>query len=314
MTVDLSGLQNTEAFRKVRPAVFFHSDEIVAPLKTLAVKDVAWSNLLRDALEGTDSVANAASLPYSLTWRAEVNRRFGHMNSAEQIRAIPLMGGEASDQAKLQARHEAERKMEALLNSSEGQYAIVASVFQNLQTQIEDPTIRSALKELLIQTMIATWSLFETFASSFIIAWLNAKPQCVKLVVGKPELKPFFGRATLDIDVIGDHGFDLTRSMGTVLFQDRRLDNLNILRNLFDALFDDDELRGALGKKLWTLNQRRHLFVHKRGIVDLEYQRKTGEVFPIGERLTLSSPQVEEGLTIAVQAIVAISNAATSAS
>jgi hypothetical protein len=45
-------------------------------------------------------------------------------------------------------------------------------------------------------------------------------------------------------------------------------------------------------KDLWILNQRRHLIVHRRGVIDREYLEKTGETLEIGDLLTVTPQEI----------------------
>ena len=108
------------------------------------------------------------------------------------------------------------------------------------------------------------------------------------------DLKEFFGKNPIDLKAIEHHSFDLSKSMGTVIFQNRRLDGLNVIRGIMKALFNSPDIQTALGQDIWVLNQRRHLFVHNRGIVDQDYLIKTGESLRLGERLPLACDDIED--------------------
>jgi len=79
-----------------------------------------------------------------------------------------------------------------------------------------------------------------------------------------------------------------------------------------ETLFSDPVVRDALGEELWMLNQRRHLYVHKRGLVDQEYLSRTKDKVPLGHRLVVTSYDVEGYLIAVKSAIIAIDLAAKS--
>jgi hypothetical protein len=99
--------------------------------------------------------------------------------------------------------------------------------------------------------------------------------------------------------------------MGTIMFRDKRLDSLNTIRSVLDALFRDEAIRTSLGDEMWLLNQRRHLLVHRRGIIDQQYISRTGESAPLGSSLAISSFELERYILVVRDAIVAISAAAS---
>ncbi|MFN7004075.1 MAG: hypothetical protein ACK4NW_11690, partial [Roseinatronobacter sp.] len=154
-------------------------------------------------------------------------------------------------------------------------------------------------------------SVFESFSKSFVIDWINNNPSSAVSVASSSDLRNFFGKQIIDIGIIGDHGFDLSRSMGHVLFNERRLDSLSVIREVFKSLFSSSVVQSALGDQLWLLNQRRHLFVHKRGVVDTGYLSKTAALENKGDRLVLTSDDVKKHLVAVRDAIVAIGNVST---
>lgn len=201
--------------------------------------------------------------------------------------------------------------MSKFLISDEGKQFLADGIRYELKSRLQSANVRSASQELLIQTLNASWAVFENFSKTFIVDWLNSNPRCAVSVSNTPELKDFFGKQIVDIALIGDHGFDLSRSMGTVLFNERRLDNLSVIRTVFKALFSCSTVQSALGEKLWLLNQQRHLFVHKRGIIDDNYPNKTSSNDSKGERLILKSGNIVEHLSAVRDAIGAIGEAAS---
>jgi hypothetical protein len=62
-------------------------------------------------------------------------------------------------------------------------------------------------------------------------------------------------------------------------------------------------LRACLSDhELWLLAQRRHLIVHRRGIVDNRYLESTGEKLVPGSQISISPSDIERGLDIVCSA------------
>ena len=78
------------------------------------------------------------------------------------------------------------------------------------------------------------------------------------------------------------------------------------------ALFPANvRLRTALTQRdLWTLFQRRHLIVHRRGIVDRRYLEATGEGREMGARLAITPQELTKHLGVVVEAAGALVAAA----
>ncbi len=83
--------------------------------------------------------------------------------------------------------------------------------------------------------------------------------------------------------------------MGNVLIELHDLSDLPTIKDVFGTLFPHTApLRKALDEgDLWILNQRRHLLVHRRGIVDDEYLDNTKESVAIGSLLSVSPKEIE---------------------
>lgn len=292
--------------------MIFPSETFLEPLKPYSDGDCPCARCIATAAEGLHSAVSAAGLPFQLVQDSVTQRRFDSFHASERILALipekPNSG--LSEEAQLLAYKSASQKMKDFLETDEGTDSMRDQILSDLDHRMGSANVRVAAQELLIQTLISTWSIFESFARSIIIAWLNEDPRRASSVLDSPDLKDFFGRKVVDFETIGDHNFDLSRSMGTVLFKDRRLDSLRVIRGSMKALLSSQAVQTALGKDLWILNQRRHLFVHNRGVVDAAYVSKTAETTPIGEKLTLKCDDVIEHLIAVRTAILAVGDAA----
>jgi len=196
--------------------------------------------------------------------------------------------------------------MREFFNSEEGMQAYRDRVVDDLDNSLCHMDVAVGASELLVQTLISTWSVFESAARAFIISWVNADPARAKPLLDSNELKTYFGKQVVGLEVISDFGFNLSASMGDVLFLNKRLDNLGVVRAILGAFFNDEDIRNGLGEVIWMLNQRRHLFVHRRGIVDAEYISRTGDSVALGERLPLRSDDVASYISAVQTAVVAI--------
>lgn len=288
-------------------------DQLSGPLEALVRETASQvSDLVLDAAEGLRSVVSAATLPFQLAVDAVQSRRFDRLLTAERIRSLKLVvpGEPLSKDQEQKAFKSAVAAMNDFSASRDGSEYFRDGVLNHLNQSLGSRIVSDAAGELLIQSLTSTWSTFEHFASRFVTEWINWHPNQAGAVLSAPELKAYFGKQTVGLDVIGEHGFDLSQSMGSVIFRDKRLDNLSVLRAILEELFHSEAIRAALGSDLWMLNQRRHLFVHKRGLVDADYLKRTGDSVPVKTRLAISSKDVERYLYAAQGAILAIAKQA----
>lgn len=289
--------------------LIFSPDEIGKCFDDILPNENEYASLVHDAAAGLQRVMSAGALPFQLTFAAVQQRRFDRMLSAERIRAHA--SDTSVDEQENTAFSIASRRMAEFIESEDGHDFLQDAVVFEMNRSLRSSGIKLAAYELLAQTIVSTWSVFEDFSSRFIIGFLNSNPQKARIVIERSELRSYFGKQSLDISLIDEHGFDLTRSMGSMIFKDKRLDSLTIIKSLLKALLDDRAVSEALGEDMWLLNQRRHLFVHKRGTVDRDYASKTGDNAPLGERLPLTSSDAERYIQVVERAILAIYHAAT---
>jgi len=73
-----------------------------------------------------------------------------------------------------------------------------------------------------------------------------------------------------------------------------------------DTLTGQDLQKHLRNPKLWLLQQRRHLIVHRRGVVDKQYLEKTGEKLNVGEQLLPTPAEIEQCFTDACDAALAL--------
>ena len=251
---------------------------------------------------------SAATLPFQLSSVTVSKRRFDQIHYSERIRALsPTRAGEGLSEEQSEAAFKsATKRMLSFAAEEEGVAFFRDKTVLELNLLLDNESLASAANELLHQALISTWSIFENFASTFIRCWINANPMDARKVLMSPDLQKFLGRQTVDIADLYEHGLDLSQSMGDVLFKGKRLDNLPVIRATMEALFESADIRSSLGDDLWSLNQRRHLIVHRRGIVDQEFREKTGSQLNVGERLLTSADDVEMALKAVVRAMVSI--------
>lgn len=304
----------TTAGRVIEAFLIYDTSGILSVFATTKASCPIAKALLNNGKDGLRSVVSAGTLPYHLINHAAQQRRFDSFLTAERIRSIDLETGEPSEELKHEVSQKANKKMRDFIYSEEGIQYFRDKIIHDLDNRLEYDDVKAGASELLVQTLISTWSVFESSMRAFIISWVNADPARAKPLLVSNDLKTYFGKQVVDLEVVSDFGFNLSGSMGDVLFLNKRLDNLSITREIMKAFFNDDLIRNILGDDMWLLNQRRHLFVHRRGLVDAEYLARTSDNVPTGERLHLTSHDVMNYVGAVRDAIVAVAKAADRAS
>ena len=97
--------------------------------------------------------------------------------------------------------------------------------------------LAGALDELLLQSLVLTWSAFEVLARDFFIGYVNNTPSAIEVLLGDSNCKKRFDAAKMPVEVLSEHGYDLSKKMGTVLASQNDLADLVTIKVVFLALF-----------------------------------------------------------------------------
>ncbi len=239
--------------------------------------------------------------PYLLANQAAHDKQFQRFLIAERIRARSIneepneTEDELKDRRNQVARGVANSNMHAFSKSEEGIDSLVAEIARFLLHLHNTPEIQSVARETLLQGTVATWSTLEMLVGDELTLLLDYRPDLVTKLLSDQNARRKFELPKLNVDDLASRGFDLSKQMGRLLFEDRDLSSLPTLKCACEALIDSSCLREKLASpKAWRLNQNRHLIVHRRGIVDEEYLRKTGAKLSVGDQLTVSPTEFEE--------------------
>lgn len=292
--------------------LIFNKTELLSDLSSVSSDCVPTKYFIESVVGGLESTISAGILPYYLVNESVFSRHFSRFYFAEAIR-LRAHNSQSKEESRIienRARKNAQASMNTYVESKDGFKQVCGDIVAELSKSLQSSDVQYAAEELLVQTLISSWSVFESSVRQFIKDWINIDPKRAGLVLSSNELKSYFGKQVIDISVIGEHGFDLTSSMGDLLFRERKLDSLSIIRSVLNALFDDAGIRDALGADMWMLNQRRHLFVHKRGIVDAEYLSRSKDNIGLGERVRVNAADIKQYISAVQNAAIAIINAA----
>jgi hypothetical protein len=96
------------------------------------------------------------------------------------------------------------------------------------------------------------------------------------------------------VSLLAKYGFNLRKKLGTVLRTKFDFTSVAGIRQAYKAAFADHETlaRILVDPKLMHLEATRHLIVHRGGLVDEEFIRRTGSTFPIGQAIPLDEEEI----------------------
>jgi hypothetical protein len=124
---------------------------------------------------------------------------------------------------------------------------------------------------------------------------LNCRPQLVQKLADDDRTRRIFQLKSVPLDVLVANDFDLSKAMGEILSSIHSIDSVVTAKTVFDVLLTPaPSSLDAPGLRI--LNQRRHLIVHRRCIVDSAYVKATGCTLSIGSELTLTTSDLGEAV------------------
>jgi hypothetical protein len=252
------------------------------------------------------SVVATISVPLTIASSTVHHNHFLRLHMAERIRALPLFGDDDYDSDELSpekenaARESALKKLEEFRTSRSGREQIARETCEYLCHVHESREMETAASELLRQGVILAWTTVEVVIRDVFVAYLNANPSAASRLIENPVARRRFEIKGLTIEVLKEHGYDVSRKMGDICLAKNDIGELTVIKDVYGALFPtNDALRKALDESaLWILNQRRHLIVHRRAVVDAAYLKNTRDSLKIGDRLEVSPRELESYLLL----------------
>jgi hypothetical protein len=163
-----------------------------------------------------------------------------------------------------------------------------------LSSSLRYPYFSEASQELLRQVVVMIWSAFEVISNDLGITIINQIPALSRTVMQLGTYKNLKG---IPIAILEEFRFDLSQTMGDILFSTKRLNTVPSIADFYSSVFSNVLLQKSMkSPTLWLLAQRRHLIVHRRGIVDIQYLQNTSETQALGTRINVPANEVTNSL------------------
>jgi hypothetical protein len=293
-------------FIPVDPVPFFKELDEAASRSSLLFREISKS--FRRNLE---SVMLTVSVPFQLSAAASQRLRFQQLHIAEKIRSQTRIDeGKTEEEAHAEAFTIAEQRMADELKLPETIDRLSNQILESLEQSLASEEFARASAELLRQGVVSVWSALEVLAQDLIVSLLNARPDLAVELLTHERTKALFQLKAIPLETLAVYNYDVSASFGDILIRHRSIDTTPAMKAVFMVLLPKcSTLIAALDQKeLWILNQRRHLFVHRRGIVDAAYLSKTGETLSIGTELCVSPNDLEKYLSVVMNAGVELIN------
>jgi len=253
-----------------------------------------------------EALIAVVSMPILLASGTATEMRLQQLLMAERIRRIPnpltdsAKRGDLPVEAEREAHTVAHGKLNQELATTIGIVQMGVQAWRFLHAGLRSHDVDAAAHELLRQSTVLCWGALEVLARDVFVALINENPNAAIQLLEHPSTRGRFNLKAISVEVLAIHGFDVSTRMGDVLVQQQDLAELAVIKDVYQALFPDARaLHSTLGAKdLWLLNQRRHLIVHKRGIVDARYLERTGDKTERGSTLNVLPSDLKGYLTL----------------
>ena len=260
---------------------FEHIDTLVAELES------DYANMALAFRHNIVTLISTVTIPLTLASSAVYSSIFQRKLSAERIRA--LKGPPRDEKERYnEAYAKAKEWMNEYSPSDDGLREMAIQTTEFLCTALQQRQFNDAAQHLLEQGVTSVWTAAEMLFRNAFEKELNLNPAKVEALLQDVDLRK--NLKTFSLEDMLRHGFDISKTLGTFLLSQHDFSKLRVARAVLPLLFPRPAtLAVALnGDDLWLLNQRRHLFVHRRGIVDAAYLSKTGDSVPIGQPLVIT--------------------------
>jgi hypothetical protein len=160
---------------------------------------------------------------------------------------------------------------------------------------MENSPIRQGFEAILSACVTGAWTAFETMCGDLWEVALNIQPRKLAGLKGQPKRflpsdeRKGDGKSRDDdleipdttkirLSLIGRYGYNLEEKMGTLLRTIQRFDSLTGIRVAYGSAFatNNDAIGAALtDKSLDSLAALRNILVHKSGVVDETYEKRS---------------------------------------
>ncbi len=246
-------------------------------------------SIFLNLVENLQSVTHTLSIPFNLVSDRVYSQRMDRFYTAERIRA---RDDDLASTEELFAR--AHKRFDEWYDV-EGRDAIPDEILIILESMTNNEKAMIGARDLVRQGLVMTWSAFEVFFREAIEHVINNNTKNFLKIYNNKELRRQFIPNSLDWEVLSDFEFDMREKLGEYIVSRSDLSSIAAIRKIAGAIWDDSsEIASKLSEnRLWLLNQKRNLIVHRRGIVDRKYLAATGDDVRLGEILLIVPQDVE---------------------
>jgi hypothetical protein len=277
-------------------------EDFEAILKSISDRDyVALGQAFQSNIHG---LVTTLSFPFYMASSRVVDEQYDHILEKLNLSPDALSTTNPS-------REEAIRKVSDAIKQAvltdEGKFAFLKRTVSVLDDAYDKK--QAAAIELLLQGAVLCWSALEVFCRDFFVVYMNKRPGMFSSLNKDDTTKKRFELTTKAlIEHLEGNDYNLSSRMGTILAHRQDFSDFATIQTTFRVLFKDQspfdsDIKGNLS----FLAARRHLIVHRRGVIDETY-RRCDESTAIGDRLNLTPEDIKVHVATTVTVVTAVLN------
>lgn len=278
--------------------------------------DSNYSDTAETFIHNIKSMISVVSMPVVLGSSAIQDKHFTRFHMAERIRSLKTdfkidetVSEEPHEVARDKTANQiANEKFSKFVETKEGKSNLAIDTCEFLLKTVSNSELINASNILQQQGIVLLWGAFEILAKDAFIIYVDKNPISIKSLQENPSTKNRFELQKFTSEILIEHEFDLSNNMGKVIGRNQDFSDIVTIKETYDTLFPDSvSERNILREKdLWNLSQKRHLIVHRRGIVDQKFLNKTGLELNVGDEINISPEKLYSYVKQTIQCGIAI--------
>lgn len=245
------------------------------------------------------SVISVLEIPIALSkTRAAFQIFEGHRTQHAILNAVPQIPGTPDEEYEAEQAERTEESLKVALDIYLEEMKTPAGIerFWNrtygfLEVCLENNNeLQAASKELLKQGIVLLWSSLEVLVRDFAIREINKCPEIIRDVDVK----------SVPLETLARYHYDVKDRLGEIFAEQRDWSNYSVICEVLKRICPKKvELHKKMkAEDLYGLSKKRHLIVHRRGIIDRQYKEETREKGNIGDALDITPAQLKQGLNM----------------
>jgi len=257
--------------------------------------DEDYKNIANTFNYNVNSMLSALNIPFTLSINATQNQHHYRSRMVGIIESLKYKVThhdiETDDPILDQIRGDIiKNEMNKLKTSEEVQEQFVLNIYRFLEPFTHEEETTGAASALLYQGAILLWSAFEALSKDLFITFINKNPHKIKDLLESPATKKRLNFNKITPETLMNYDFDITNKMGEIVAENQDFSDLETIKQIYDVMFPASLSDRLILKDndIWILSQKRHLIVHRGGIVDKKYLDKTGEALNSGDKLLMT--------------------------